>query len=537
MGALTEEAACQITLGSAAVGGIDDAITEVIAIDVYFQTEGGRIAQTPARILCAIVDLHRDGSGYDLIIGDEHIAEYNLLTFMQDPDAWTSIREAGNNDDDEDLLGDVDAFAAINYPSVDTEEKFNAQLEKAANEKLFPAELPQEQRQRAIEVLRKYNRAMGGGVPFKAGQATLLPYQAEVTEEYKGQARRRIPEGLQAAVKATINTMIEEYDFAKEVQNAIHSPVHIIDESAKKGPGGVRVTIDYREVNKVTIPTTQSNIPPITQIMAKLGHYKFFVTLDATKGYWQRPIEKSTARRLAFSTPWGVYEPNGCPMGERNQAGSFQHARTQLYKDVPWMHIYIDNDAFGADTYEELMDKLGKVLERAQDNRFVYNWKDLRIGYQELELLGYVVSREGYKPHHKHRQKLQTLEAPKTRSELRSQLQVANQLRAHISDYAGKVGHLSAKTGGNGPLEWNEDDRKQWLTLRQALEETETLTAYDSEIPLLVGADASTTKSGMVPIRLDHSSHHQQHGAGSHWHDSKHARAQPSLCRQDGFIC
>ena len=56
------------------------------------------------------------------------------------------------------------------------------------------------------------------------------------------------------------------------------------------------------------------------------------------------------------------------------------------------MHIYIDNDAFGADTYEELMDKLGKVLERAQDNRFVYNWKDLRIGYQELELLGYLSS-------------------------------------------------------------------------------------------------------------------------------------------------
>ena len=30
---------------------------------------------------------------------------------------------------------------------------------------------------------------------------------------------------------------------------------------------------------------------------------------------------------------------------------------------MPWMHIYIDNDAFGADTYEELMDRLGKVLE------------------------------------------------------------------------------------------------------------------------------------------------------------------------------
>ena len=53
---------------------------------------------------------------------------------------------------------------------------------------------------------------------------------------------------------------------------------------------------------------------------------------------------------------------------------------------MPWMHIYIDNDAFGADTYEELMDRLGKVLERAQDNKFIYNWKDLRIGYQELEL-------------------------------------------------------------------------------------------------------------------------------------------------------
>ena len=68
---------------------------------------------------------------------------------------------------------------------------------------------------------------------------------------------------------------------------------------------------------------------------------------------------------------------------------------------------------------------------------------------------------------------------------------MANQLRAHINDYADKVGHLSAKTGGNGPLEWDKEDEKQWLTLKQALEETETLTAYDSGIPLLVGADAS----------------------------------------------
>ena len=49
-------------------------------------------------------------------------------------------------------------------------------------------------------------------------------------------------------------------------------------------------------------------------------------------------------------------------------------------RDMPWMHIYIDNDAFGADTYEELMDLVEDLeLGRLADVRLADGQEPVRV--------------------------------------------------------------------------------------------------------------------------------------------------------------
>ena len=45
----------------------------------------------------------------------------------------------------------------------------------------------------------------------------------------------------------------------------------------------------------------------LDDIMAKLGHNKFFAKIDLSKGYWQRQLEEDSKELTAFGKPDGCY--------------------------------------------------------------------------------------------------------------------------------------------------------------------------------------------------------------------------------------
>ena len=77
----------------------------------------------------------------------------------------------------------------------------------------------------------------------------------------------------------------------------------------KKRDGGLRLYVDYRQLNAVT-PVDAFSLPRIDDLIDKLGGAKFIRTLDLSRGYWQVPVccgKRSTKDNLYHSyrsVPW-----------------------------------------------------------------------------------------------------------------------------------------------------------------------------------------------------------------------------------------
>ena len=85
-----------------------------------------------------------------------------------------------------------------------------------------------------------------------------------------------------------------------------------------KPDGTVRPVIDYRQLNKHTIPD-RLPLPLIADILRSLGtENKLFSTIDIKLALWQIELEDDSKDMTAFSTSTGHYGSSACHFGLSN---------------------------------------------------------------------------------------------------------------------------------------------------------------------------------------------------------------------------
>ena len=82
----------------------------------------------------------------------------------------------------------------------------------------------------------------------------------------------------------------------------------------KKKDGSTRLCVDYRKLNKVTIPDAYP-LPRVDDTLDSLNGCKLFSTMDLASGYWQLAMAENDREKSAFATPMGLYEFTVLPMG------------------------------------------------------------------------------------------------------------------------------------------------------------------------------------------------------------------------------
>ena len=128
----------------------------------------------------------------------------------------------------------------------------------------------------------------------------------------------RIPDRLKDGVREEVLKLVE-----LGIVVPSHSPWVSPVVPVPKPDGSVRVCIDYRRLNAVTVGDPYY-MCTLEEILERVGNSRAISKLDLAKGFYQIEVDVDSVDKTAFITPFGKYAFTRMPFGLKNAPAIFQ---------------------------------------------------------------------------------------------------------------------------------------------------------------------------------------------------------------------
>ena len=164
----------------------------------------------------------------------------------------------------------------------------------------------------------------------------------------------------------------------------------------KKKDGTLRLCIDYRQLNKVTV-RNKYPLPRIEDLFDQLQGATVFSKIDLRSGYHQLRIKESDVPKIAFRTRYGHYEFLVMPFGLTNAPAAFMDLMNRVFKLCldKFVIMFIDDNLVYSRTKDEHTEHLRMVLEISRERQLYTKFSKCEFWLDKIIFLGHVISAEG----------------------------------------------------------------------------------------------------------------------------------------------
>ncbi|KAJ9541561.1 hypothetical protein OSB04_028067 [Centaurea solstitialis] len=267
---------------------------------------------------------------------------------------------------------------------------------------------------------------------------------------------------------------------------------------------GWRICMDYRRLNKAT-QKDHFPLPFVDQMLDRLAGKEFYCFLDGYSGYNQIAIAPDDQEKTTFTCPYGTFAFRRMPFGLCNAPATFQRCMMSIFSDMleNSMEIFMDDFSVYGTSYEQCLKNLEKALERCEDTDLVLNWEKCHFMVKEGIVLGHLISNRGIEVDKAKLEVIAKLPEPTTVKGIRSFLGHAGFYRRFIKDFSKISKPLCVLLQHDQEFIFDEDCKKAFKTLKEALVTAPVVTTPDWSQPFEIMCDASDWAVGAILLDGD----------------------------------
>ena len=267
----------------------------------------------------------------------------------------------------------------------------------------------------------------------------------------------------------------------------------------RKKDGTLRLCIDYRQLNRVTIKNRYP-LPPIDDLFDQLRGARVFSKIDLRSGYYQLKIRSDDVPKTAFRTRYGHYEFLVMLFGLTNTPATFMGLMNKVFQQYldRFIIVFIDDILVYSKSKEEHGRHLTLVLRKLREHHLYAKFSKCQFWLKEVPFLGYVISAQGIQVDSQKVAAMENWEQPRTVTEVRSFLGLAGYYRRFVQDFSILALPLTRLTRKNIKFEWDENCEQSFQQLKYSLTHAPILTLPDDNGNFEIYSDVSLNGLGCV---------------------------------------
>ena len=237
-----------------------------------------------------------------------------------------------------------------------------------------------------------------------------------------------------------------------------------------------------------SIPT---QLPRIDDLFSKLAGGTVFSKIDLASAYLQIELNDDSKKYTTINTPKGLFQYNRLPFGISAAPAIFQRLIENLFSDLPYVSVYLDDILVSGTDLNDHLQKLDTVLCRLHTAGLNVKQDKCSFAVPFVEYLGHTIDKNGLHPSPNKLRAIQDAPEPTNLSELRSFIGLLNYYNKFIPNLACILFPFYRLMQKGNPWTWTTEHKNAFLNAKNCLQSSSLLTHFDPLKELIVAADAS----------------------------------------------